>query len=85
MRHSHSWLFAATTACLLAACAPSTSSTTSAAVGSDRDAHGCIASAGYSWCEHTQRCERPWELASQKSFTPSAEHFARFCATGTAN
>jgi hypothetical protein len=85
MRLSYSSLFAAATACLLAACAPSTSATTDAAVGSDRDAHGCIPSAGYSWCEHTQGCERPWELASQKGFTSSAQHFARFCSTGNAN
>jgi hypothetical protein len=29
--------------------------------GSDRDAHGCIPSAGYSWCEASQKCYRPWE------------------------
>jgi hypothetical protein len=30
-------------------------------VGNDRDAHGCIPSAGYSWCELKQKCYRPWE------------------------
>lgn len=30
-------------------------------VGGDRDAHGCIGSAGYSWCEIKQKCLRPWE------------------------
>jgi hypothetical protein len=29
--------------------------------GSDRDAHGCIGSAGYSWCEEKQKCLRIWE------------------------
>jgi ABC-type amino acid transport substrate-binding protein len=29
--------------------------------GSDRDEHGCIPSAGYSWCEPLQECIRPWE------------------------
>jgi len=29
--------------------------------GSDRDAHGCIPSAGYTWCDATQKCIRPWE------------------------
>jgi hypothetical protein len=29
--------------------------------GSDRDSHGCIGSAGYSWCESRQKCLRPWE------------------------
>ena len=31
--------------------------------GSDRDAHGCIGSAGYSWCEDNQKCQRSWEEA----------------------
>jgi len=30
-------------------------------VGGDRDVHGCIPSAGYSWCEAKQKCFRPWE------------------------
>jgi len=30
-------------------------------VGGDRDVHGCIPSAGYSWCEAKQKCLRSWE------------------------
>lgn len=30
-------------------------------VGGDRDAHGCIGSAGYSWNDAKQQCTRPWE------------------------
>jgi membrane-bound inhibitor of C-type lysozyme len=30
-------------------------------VGNDRDSHGCIGSAGYSWCEVKQKCLRSWE------------------------
>jgi hypothetical protein len=30
-------------------------------LGSDKDAHGCIGSAGYSWCDSEQKCYRPWE------------------------
>jgi len=30
-------------------------------IGGDRDAHGCIGSAGYSWCEARNMCIRPWE------------------------
>ncbi len=30
-------------------------------VGGDRDEHGCIGSAGYSWCEVKQKCLRVWE------------------------
>ena len=29
--------------------------------GSDRDEHGCIPSAGYTWCEVKQKCLREWE------------------------
>ena len=29
--------------------------------GGDRDEHGCIGSAGYSWCEAKQKCLRIWE------------------------
>lgn len=32
-------------------------------VGNDRDAHGCIGSAGYSWCEPKNKCLRVWEEA----------------------
>lgn len=30
-------------------------------LGGDRDEHGCIGSAGYSWCELKQKCLRIWE------------------------
>jgi hypothetical protein len=30
-------------------------------VGGDKDEHGCIGSAGYSWCEAKQKCLRQWE------------------------
>lgn len=30
-------------------------------VGNDRDEHGCIGSAGYSWCQEKQKCLRIWE------------------------
>ena len=30
-------------------------------LGGDRDAHGCIPSAGYTWCEAKQKCYRPFE------------------------
>jgi hypothetical protein len=32
-----------------------------AIVGNDRDEHGCIGSAGYTWCESKQKCLRIWE------------------------
>jgi len=30
-------------------------------LGGDRDEHGCIGSAGYSWCGPKQKCLRTWE------------------------
>jgi hypothetical protein len=30
-------------------------------VGGDRDEHGCIGSAGYSWCSTKNKCLRTWE------------------------
>lgn len=30
-------------------------------VGNDRDEHGCIGSAGYSWCALKDKCLRVWE------------------------
>lgn len=47
--------------------------------GSDRDAHGCKASAGYAWCARTRQCERPWELARRQGFDNTPAAFARFC------
>jgi len=47
--------------------------------GADRDAHACIASAGYQWCEKNQKCERPWELAKKVGFENTPEAFNNFC------
>lgn len=31
------------------------------AIGGDKDEHGCLIAAGYSWCEAKQKCLRIWE------------------------
>lgn len=49
------------------------------AIGGDRDAHGCLAPAGYAWCERERACVRPWELAQEKKFANDAEGFRRYC------
>ncbi len=49
-------------------------------VGNDRDIHGCIGSAGYSWCERTSQCERPWELAQREGFTLDYQTYNEFCS-----
>lgn len=50
------------------------------APGSDKDTHGCIFSAGYTWCEYTKKCERPWELAKQVGFKDDSESFLKYCS-----
>jgi hypothetical protein len=30
-------------------------------LGADKDRHGCLPSAGFSWCESKNRCIRAWE------------------------
>ncbi|AWH54085.1 hypothetical protein C1924_13295 [Stenotrophomonas sp. ESTM1D_MKCIP4_1] len=50
------------------------------AVGSDRDAHGCIGSAGYQWCQRSGRCERPWELAQAQGVANTSEAIEAWCA-----
>ncbi|TKT80412.1 hypothetical protein XW59_006570 [Aquamicrobium sp. LC103] len=62
---------------LVAAC--SQAQTSAPLPGSDRDSHGCIGSAGYSWCERTKQCERPWELAQSRGFENTAEAYRSFC------
>lgn len=52
---------------LLAAC----SGTHKGLVGADRDKHGCIGSAGYTWSKELGKCIRPWE---QKSVENSSSH-----------
>ena len=41
--------------------------TVATVVGADRDAQGCIGSAGYQWCEKLQQCARPWELLAAQA------------------
>jgi len=60
-------------------------------VGNDKDEHGCIGSAGYSWCEAKQKCLRTWEencpAANIQTFeecvaagNPVMESYPRQCA-----
>lgn len=39
--------------------------------GSDRDAHGCIGSAGYQWCAAKNKCLRIWEEPCLSALFPS--------------
>lgn len=40
---------------------PLSANTNGLMTGGDRDEHGCIGSAGYSWCAYKEQCMRLWE------------------------
>lgn len=44
-------------------------------VGNDRDQHGCIGSAGYTWSEPKQKCVRPWEESVYESDEQELQYF----------
>lgn len=43
------------------------------------ESHGCKASTGHAWCERSQRCERPWELALQRGFENTPDGWHAYC------
>ena len=49
-------------------------STSTPLVGGDRDEHGCIGSAGYSWCETKAKCLRSWEEECPSSTLPIVDN-----------
>lgn len=51
--------------------APVPTSTT--IVGGDKDIHGCIGSAGYSWCEVKSKCLRVWEEKCEEATTTTTK------------
>ncbi|GEM_PF-1244253 len=38
-------------------------------IGGDKDSHGCLPAAGYSWCEIKQKCLRVWEEPCETDLT----------------
>ncbi|VVB77981.1 Uncharacterised protein [uncultured archaeon] len=51
-------------------------------VGGDKDAHGCIVSAGYSWCEEKQKCLMAWEencSTDKKTYCTPKQKKAEIC------
>jgi len=49
---------------------PTLETTPNEVVGNDRDEHGCIGSAGYTWCEVKKKCLRTWEEPCSAEPTP---------------
>jgi flagellar basal body-associated protein FliL len=61
-------------------------------LGGDRDEHGCIGSAGYSWCEKKNKCLRQWEEECESKKTSVeeiqklfAEKYPKYAETITVN
>ena len=54
-------------------------------VGDDKDEHGCIASAGYTWSEVQKDCIRLWEKGVRLASVDDAENtlFIVFCPDST--
>ncbi len=46
-------------------------------IGGERDEHGCLPTAGYTWCESKQKCLRTWEEEC-----PESEVSEKECMTG---
>lgn len=57
MRRKIGLLFLAAVVAVLCSCAH----VKAPPVGGDRDSHGCIGSAGYTWCGQRNKCIRVWE------------------------
>ena len=51
-------------------------------IGGDKDEHGCLIAAGYSWCEVKQKCLRVWEENCTEIKACTEE--AKLCPDGTA-
>jgi hypothetical protein len=47
--------------CEFAPCPNGTLTPTPKLMGGDKDSHGCLSGAGYSWCELKKKCLRTWE------------------------
>lgn len=43
-------------------------------IGGDRDEHGCLIGAGYTWCDASQKCFRPWEETCEVKQTDGTCH-----------
>lgn len=75
------FVFALVFALSLAACdkPDATVEATPVIVGADRDSHGCIGSAGYSWCAYEAKCVRSWELAKEKNIPLDEKSLSVYC------
>lgn len=69
---------------LLMSCGPHTSQQTDRTlVGSDKDEHGCIASAGYCWSKLLNECIRPFEKGTRLNPTDEKQSLAAYLVFNT--
>ena len=63
--------------CVKTPASPPTASgnTNSPLIGGQKDEHGCLTAAGYSWCAAKNKCIRPWEQYCTAA-TPKTAVFA---------
>ena len=54
-------------------------------LGGDKDEHGCIPSAGYSWCEAKQKCLRTWEENCSSDIATKAKEYCNQANVGSVN
>lgn len=47
--------------------------------GADKDAKGCIASAGFIWCNKENQCVQPWEYAASVAIPNTEESIKAYC------
>jgi eight-cysteine-cluster-containing protein len=55
-------------------------------IGGDKDEHGCLVAAGYSWCPSTQQCQKMWETYCEEfkdQYTLDEPTVEEFCGSST--
>ena len=50
-------------------------------VGSQHDEHNCVSDGGYSWCESTNSCVRPWETPCPNIISDT--HNTEYCQSSS--
>ncbi len=61
---------------------PVADSTEAPLVGNDAGEHGCVASAGYEWCEEEDKCYRAWEESCGAAIGGEADDYGCIAAAG---
>lgn len=60
--------------CEFSPCPVSEKNNTEPLIGGDKDKHGCLGSAGYSWCETKNKCLRIWEETCEETLEKQIQY-----------